>query len=310
MMRNPAAAGLIKQLRALVEGGIRFHAQVVLCPGENDGDVLRDTIEALAGLHPAALSLAVVPVGLTGHREGLYQLRPVDRQLARDTLAIIEAYQRTYRAGLGTAFVYAADELYLTAGQPIPGEAEYEDYPQLENGVGLISLLQTQYQQAWREAGLSGMAGAQGFAGAAIGADVYDRPPRRVVVLTASAASPYIARLLDEMPVPGIKAQVIAVDNDYFGGHVNVAGLLSGCDIANALEQACALEPVPDVALITETMLRPEERDFLDGITFDSLRERCAGYTGVSGRCVELKSVAPGGADLLNALISARNGEA
>ena len=148
MMRNPHAGRILDQLRTLRDAGLQFHCQIVLCPGENDGDVLEKTLTDLAALRPAAQSVAVVPVGLTGYRQGLYPLRPFTREEADGVLRQISRWQKKCWKEMGTRFVFASDEFYCLAGRSLPAESCYEDFPQIENGVGLFATLRAEFEDA------------------------------------------------------------------------------------------------------------------------------------------------------------------
>ena len=271
MMGNPRAARLQEQLRRLARHGISFHCPVVLCPGINDGAALDATLEALAALHPAARSVALVPVGLTGHREGLCPLTPYDAASAAALLAQAHAWQEAFWARLGTRFVFAADEFYALSGQPLPPEEAYEDYPQLENGVGLL--------RSFREA----------FYGARALAAQETAVPRRVLVATGVSAAPYLRALVSHAAPAGVQARVLAVENRFFGGHVTVAGLLTGSDLLHALAGEEA-----DEILISQAMLRREDALFLDDMPLDALRARLG---------VAVHAVPCDGADFFYALL-------
>ena len=240
---------IINTMRALAAAGIDFHTQVVLCPGINDGAVLEKTISDLVGLGNRLLSLAIVPVGLTRHRDGLYHLEPVDGDLARQVIADVDRWQEKMLAASGRRMVYAADEFYVVAGIDVPEDDYYEDYSQLENGVGLIrrTLNQAERLRARRRA----------KAGKNLTA----------VLVTGQAAFGTwrnIAPLLEEK-LPGLKVEVRPVKNHLLGPQVTVAGLLAGGDIGKDLAQ---MEKW-DVALIPEVCLRAGE--FIDGISLERL---------------------------------------
>ena len=150
MMHTPRAAKIIDQLKKLSDGGIEFHTQAVLCPGINDGEKLDETIAVLKDI-PGALSLALVPVGLTCHREGLYPLSPYTKEQAADVIRIAEKWHEKLLDEKGTRFVFPADEFYLAAGLPVPADEFYEDYAQIDDGVGLLRLLESEYAEAWEE---------------------------------------------------------------------------------------------------------------------------------------------------------------
>lgn len=240
MLGTPRAARITKQLKTLSDGGIEFHTQAVLCPGMNDGAALERTIAELAAL-PGALSLALVPVGLTVHREGLYPLKRYDAAGAKAVIDMADVWRSKLLAECGTRFVFPSDEFYLTAGIPLPGDAEYEDYAQIDDGVGMLRLLYTEYAEAY--------------------ADVAQTPraSKRIVIACGAAASGFIAEMLNEMPVSGADIRVIPIRNDFFGECVNVSGLIVGRDLVAQLQGVRA-----DAILITECMLRFAGDVFLD----------------------------------------------
>jgi putative radical SAM enzyme (TIGR03279 family) len=233
---------LMERLGQLARAGIRMHAQVVLCPGLNDGPHLERTVRELATLHPAVATVAVVPVGLTRHREGLYPLRSVTPEEARTLLAAIHGWQADHLRRAGTRFVFAADELYLSAGEPIPPAAAYEGFPVVEDGIGLVRRFEDGLARALARR----------------------RTPRPAVshatVVTGELAGPILRRLLAALAVPGLTVEVVPVRNDFFGPAISVAGLLTGQDIAAAL----AGRPLGDVVLIPAVALQESRGVFLD----------------------------------------------
>ena len=148
MMANPNAAKIMERLNALRDHGIRFHCQIVLCPGINDGEHLEKTLETLFSLCPAAQSAALVPVGLTKYRQNLYPLRPYTRDEAIEILRICEKWQRIFLEKSGSRFVFPSDEMLCIAGADLPDEAYYENYPQIENGVGLMRQFLNSFTEA------------------------------------------------------------------------------------------------------------------------------------------------------------------
>lgn len=248
MMKNPTAAELMPRLERLSRAGLRFHGQVVLCPGVNDGAVLNKTIRDLSALHPAARSLAIVPVGLTRHRRGLPALRCLTAEEARETVETVERFQREYLSALGTRFVFPADELYLKAGLPLPEEDCYEDYHQLENGVGLLRRFEGGFLRALEER---------------------EPLPKKVVADSACGviAAPFLSRLFERLERYGITVRVHPVKNRFFGESVTVSGLVTAGDI---LEQ---LRPESKTLLLPHTMLREGEDVFLDGTRLHALKE-------------------------------------
>lgn len=250
MMGNPCANNIMARLTQLKNAGISFHCQVVLCPGYNDGEVLHDTIKDLAALYPAAQSVALVPVGLTAHREGLPKLAPYTKELATQLLALAHQWQEHFLTSLGTRFLFPADEFYCLSNTPIPPEITYENYPQIENGVGLLRKFEEEYTFAHQQIVAS------------------ETIARRVLVATGVSVAPFLTRLLQEKPVLGVSVTIKAIPNRFFGESVTVAGLLTGQDIQYALH-----DEVADEILLPTAMLRPEDDVFLDDMKLTALQQ-------------------------------------
>jgi putative radical SAM enzyme (TIGR03279 family) len=265
---------LMPVLERLTRAGIAVHAQIVLVPDWNDGAVLERSVRELAALHPGVRTTAVVPVGLTRHRERLPALRPLGDGEARALVARIGAWQRESLAARGTRFVWPADELYLQAGAPIPGAAAYEGFPIAEDGVGLVRRF------------TDGLARARGQRPAALPA------PRRVTVVTGELFAPTLARLLAAVRVDGLAARVVPVANEWFGRRIGVAGLLTGQDIQRAVAD---VDDPGDEVLVPAVALRDGAGVFLDDLAPADL----AAALGVPVRPVEAT-----GADLLSALLA------
>ena len=258
ILRNDAAGRVMEQLRALANARIRMHAQVVLCPGVNDGDHLERTVRDLALLHPSVASIALVPVGLTKHREGLPALEPVGKELAREVLDSCARWQKRLKRSLGTRFVFASDEFYLLAGGSFPSAAAYEEFPQLEDGIGICRIFLDELRQLGR-----GAAGRHIRAG-------------RYVLVTGMLASPVVQQLADLLNgFDRVSARTCIVENKFLGETVTVAGLLAGCDIAGALCDVREQEEVlvPAIALNNDR--------FLDDMTVSELQARVSGTINV-----------------------------
>ncbi len=212
---------LLEKIAFLAGAGITVHAQVVICPGWNDGPFLEQTVDTLLEFFPQVASVALVPVGLTRHRQGLVPLRPVDRQLACEIVAHYEQRAQELRNLLGSYFVYLADELYLAAGHEIPLASRYEDFPQVENGVGMLRLFLDQFQKDKRRLPHSLSA------------------PTRVTVVTGTLAAPIVQQVCAEIArrVANIELKVLPVTNHFYGETVTVTGLLTGQDIWAALRK-------------------------------------------------------------------------
>jgi len=240
------APEVLPMLHELARAGIQLHTQAVICPGWNDGKVLERTVADLAALFPAVRSLALVPVGLTRHRQRLTPLRPVSAREARDLLARVERWQKKFLAEFGTRWVFATDEWYLRSGRSFPKDAAYEDYPQIENGVGIGCRFLDEVKKATPEPLPSAVS------------------PRAFLVPAGVLAAPVVRRALRPFgAVRGLEVRVIAVPNRLFGPTVTVTGLLAGADILEALQSLAV--PGRRVLLPPEP-LRHEQGLFLDGL--------------------------------------------
>ncbi len=243
-------ADLAPLLQRLTAHGIELHCQVVLCPGLNDGPVLAQTIEFLAGLMPQVRSLAVVPVGLTAHRQGLPQLRKMSVAEAGAALAQIEAYQEDFLARYGSRFVFPADEIYLLAGRDIPDLESYEDLAQLENGVGLIARFRGQVAEVLLEAEPLDLGRATLVTGELFAGEL-NSFARRLSLRTA------------------VELDVQVIKNHFFGPDINVAGLITGTDLLMQLRG----KDLGGALLLPDVMLKDGAAMLLDDLTPDDLRE-------------------------------------
>lgn len=214
----PCDDRLLENMDRLARAGITMHCQVVLCPGINDGDILERTIRDLRGISRNILSLVVVPVGLTGHRQGLYPIREVDEEDARAVIRLVDRYHDTFRKETGEGFVYCADELYLLAGLDIPDTVYYDNFPQKENGVGMVrDFLESLETLEERVAGSPSRSGS-------------------FVFVTGTSMAPFIELFTVRMSrFPGMTARTAVVENRFYGKSVTVSGLLAGRDIIEAL---------------------------------------------------------------------------
>ena len=248
MLRNARAGDILSKMRMLAEGGIRMNCQIVCCPGYNDGAALEQTLRELDGLG-GVVSLSVVPVGLTAHRASLAPLVPVDGGAAREIIGIVEDFRKKSAADGGNFLVCCADELYLKAGLEIPAEEYYGEYPQLENGVGMLRLFESEFLDA-----LKGMGKSQSKGDFSI--------------VTGQAAAPFLKKLLRAAGFcDNIDNMVRPVRNDFFGGGVDVSGLVTGGDIAEQLRG----EKLGSRLLLPRNMLRRGGSEFLDDMTLAEL---------------------------------------
>lgn len=247
MLRNPTAGKLMQQLLALQKAGLQFHTQAVICPGLNDRAELDRSIQELAALHPAALSMAVVPVGLTGHRNGLPDLRLFTKEEAAQVVAQVEAWQARFLKEKGTRFVFAADEWYAMAGLDFPPPSTYEGYPQIENGVGLHGQLVEDFEYGYQELSPP-------------------KNPRKLLIACGTSIAPYLRALLKRHPIKNVRVTVQAVENIFFGPTVTVTGLLTYTCLAAALKPTNY-----DELLLTSSMFKSGTTQFLDDRTAGEL---------------------------------------
>ena len=255
MMGNRFAGKVLEILPRLAEAGIRINCQCVLCPEINDGEELRRTLSDLEALMPALESVSLVPVGITKYREGLAKLRPYTKEEADATIDLIDSFGDRFVQEYGAQTVYAADEFYLKAEQPIPPPEFYEDFSQLESGVGSLACLQEEFRFAWEDAVADGVLD---FA-----------QPRRVTLATGMAACDFIRELLDGVneTCHNLTCQVIGIRNEFFGETITVAGLVTGADLIAQLKG----RHLGDVLLIPSVMLRHEGDVFLDDISIEEV---------------------------------------
>ncbi len=251
MMKNKRAGRVLSYLGRLADAGIRICGQIVLCRGVNDGEELTRTMRDLAKLHPSLSSVSVVPAGLTKFREGLYPLSPFTKEECRAVIAQVNAFGEACERELGARIFCCADEFYLKAGLPLPEESYYGDYEQIENGVGMLRSL-------WEE-----------FSAELDYVDEYipegGMKKRRVTVVTGKAAAPMLRALAQALcaRVPELVVEVVAIENNFFGPEITVAGLLTGKDVCDQLTG----RDLGDEVLYPAAMLRAEGDLFLCGMT-------------------------------------------
>ncbi len=244
LMRNPNAGNILDQLKRLAAAELTFHLQIVLCPGINDGDVLLRSIADMLALYPYAQSLAIVPVGLTQFREGAYPLRNYTAGEASTLIDTIEALQKEIWKKHCTRFVFLADEWYTMSGRTLPPYEEYEDFAQIENGVGLLRLFEGEMLDA-----------------------LEDRAPlaerKRFLMAGGVSAEPFFRESYQKLIPYGVSIETRAIRNRYFGESVTVGGLVTGGDLIDQLKGA----DFGRALLIPRAMLKADEEVFLDGVT-------------------------------------------
>jgi putative radical SAM enzyme (TIGR03279 family) len=248
MMKNPKSGRILEQIDRLCKADIEIHTQLVICPGWNDGPILTKSITELAERHPGVATIAVVPVGLTKHRERLPNLRTFTREDARAALGEVHRHQKDFKKRFKTRLVFAADEMYALAEEEVPPAKAYEGFPQAENGIGMLR----QTIDRW-------LAGED---------TVLPRNGKRerVAVVTGTSAAPTLEKILGERPPTQVDAHLCVVTNEYFGDTVTVSGLLVGADIQRALESQGPFDRV----LLPPNCLK-EEEVFLDDRTRSDL---------------------------------------
>lgn len=274
MMGNAAAGDILERVKMLSEAGITMNCQVVCCPGYNDGSELLNTIHDLAAFYPHVASVAVVPVGLTKYRAGLEPLHPFDMENAKETIDLVEHFAAQCQGYYGSRIVYCSDEFYLLAKRSLPEDDYYEDYAQLDNGVGMLRLLKTEFDAALR----------------LIEPDEGDSAPFSIA--TGTAAAPYIEKLLMTAmeKCDKIKGQVFPIKNDFFGHAINVAGLITAQDMIAQLKG----KNLGKRLLIPKNMLRHGETVFLDDLTIEDVERELQ---------VQVVQVPQDGAELLFAML-------
>lgn len=268
MLGNPKAPEIMPLLRRFIQNGVEIHAQIVVCEGINDGEKLDRTIKDLFSLHPGVGSVAVVPVGLTRHREKLPVLKPISQENATRMINAIHALQIEFLRQSGTRFVFASDEMYIRAQRKLPEYGEYEDFMQIENGVGLISKFMDEVGQ-----------GIEDFKELKYGA---------VSVATGEDFAPFMKEIAKKLKfIYNININVYSVQNDFFGRNVTVTGLLTGRDIITQLKG----KELGEKVFLCGSIFRQFEKVTLDNITLDEIAQNinteceavpCDGYEWIS----------------------------
>ncbi len=247
-------ADIDAKMQRLMDAGIELHAQVVLCPEINDGEILRRTIYDLAAHHPQVKSVAIVPLGLTRYNTDA-RLAPVTPEFCQRTIREVRLVQRDLRTRLGTPFAFLGDEIYLRAGLPVPSRRHYGDYPQIEDGVGMVRSFYEDFNRLWRK--------------------LERHPPTRPTklygtILTGTLFAPILQKLLGRLNERfGTRLHVLPVENDYFGPNIVVAGLMTGaCILKVRAKIQGEFVVVPSVAF------KSDEAIMLDGTTLADLERQ------------------------------------
>lgn len=252
MLNNRFAGDIFPKVQRLYEAGIEMNGQIVLCKGVNDGEELERTIEDLSRYLPHLRSVSVVPVGLSRYRDKLYHLEPFNQEDAREVLSLVERWQKKLYPEYGLHFIHCSDEWYILACLPVPEESAYDGYLQLENGVGMIRLLDTEVSRELEK--LTG-----------------DARKRRVSIATGKLAAPFIRENVAKIQVlyPRIEAEVYEIRNVFFGELITVSGLITGQDLKKQLKG----KDLGECLLLPCNMLRAGENVFLDDVTVEELEK-------------------------------------
>ena len=262
MMNNRFAGELMTKLERLLEAGIQVHTQIVCCPGYNDGEVLAKTFTDLYARHPGVLTMAVVPVGLTKNRDHLHELRTFTKEEAAAVVEQVTAWQERCRQETGKSFVYLGDEFYLLADKELPPGEWYDGFPQLENGIGLTR----SFLDEWADV-ISKLHNPKG------------RPD--AIIPIGEGAYKVLKPLMDELNrTLETEHQFVPIANKFFGGRVNVTGLLTGGDILSYAEEGKRII-LPAVVLNKDSL-------FLDDMSLEEFKKSCSAKVEIAENAREL----------------------
>lgn len=252
ILGSKRAASIRQDLKRLLDAGIEIHTQIVLCPGINDGEILKQSIKELSSYYPTVQSVGIVPVGLTGHRLKLPRLQVVTPEQSRNLIAMVNNYQAEYRNRFKKGFVYLADEFFIKAGVNFPGAEYYDDYCQIENGIGLARIFLDQFAEM--EKSLPEQV-----------------QKREVFIITGVSATVVLDPVVQRLNrIKGLTVHLVPVENHYFGGNVSVTGLLTGKDILQVMENKYQGKEV----IIPEIIFKQGDDILLDNISLEELRQR------------------------------------
>ena len=252
MLHNRFAGEALKKVDKFYEGGIQMNGQIVLCKGINDGDELERSIRDMSKYLPHLQSVSVVPVGLTKYRDGLYPLESFTKEDAEKVIDTIEKWQKIFYEEYGLHFIHAGDEWYILAEREMPEEERYDGYLQLENGVGMLRLLNNEFEEAYAE--LEG-----------------DDRQREVSMATGFLAYPYLKKMIEMLQIkyPNVTVNLYPIRNDFFGEKITVAGLITGQDLIEQLKG----QSLGEKLLLPCSMLRSGEEIFLDDVTLSEVKD-------------------------------------
>ena len=273
MLTNRFADRILDQLEKLANAGISFNAQIVLCPGINDGEELEKTLTDLSKFHEYIGSVAIVPVGLTKFREGLYPLRTFTGDECKKVIEQVSKYQKEFLENYGSRLVFLSDEFYIQAGVPLPKYEEYEDFSQIENGVGMVACFMRDFYTTLSNCSKNEL-------------------KKTFTLVTGKLVYPMIlevSKALEEK-IEGLKINVVAIENNFFGDKITITGLITGQDIINQLKG----KDLGDELIVTEVMLKSDADIFLDDVTLDDVERELN---------IKVRKVGNGGENFVNDIL-------
>ena len=261
LLRNRHAGKIVEQIKKLAEGGIEMHCQAVLVPNENDGDELIYTARELFKYYPLVRDVACVPTGITKYREGLHPIPDVDKAYSEKLLDIVDMLNKEF----GVNFLLPADEYFIKAERPFKDASFYGDFEQIENGIGMTAKFLQEADEAF-----STLITQNGQGRYAL------KTPKRSVIISGVSAAKTLQNLADKCnkAIDGLRAEVLAIENDFFGHTVTCTGLLTGTDILRALQTLRAETGAFDEVLLASNTMKEFEEVFLCGMTLDELKEK------------------------------------
>lgn len=279
MLKNPKASRINDQLKKLIGAGIIINAQIVLCKNFNDGIELDRTIKDLVQYYPKLKSISVVPVGLTKHRERCEKLQGFDTKSSKTVIEQVSLIQRENKEKYGSNIVYLADEFYISAGMEIPEYSHYEDFPQIENGVGMIAQFTNEFNTYLKKIKKQPSIGK-----------------REVSIVTGKATYNFLCSMVKklEMSYNELKINIFAIENNFFGPEITVTGLLTGGDIIKQLKGKALGQEL----FICEVMLKHDEDVFLDDVTLEQVEKELG---------VKVRKVKNDGKEFIDNIIKRKN---
>ena len=263
MLNNKMADKIMNYIDYLTKHDIKVNAQIVLCPGINDGKILDKTIQELSAYAPNLQCIAIVPVGLTKYRKNLYPLTVFDKEGCQKVISQIEHWQKNFRKKFGINLVYLADEFYMKAGGEIPNYKDYDEFPQLEDGIGMLAYFEKEFESYLKRLKAKAM-------------------NKTVSIATGKLVYPFMRARVDELELKftGLKINLYPIENQFFGPNITVTGLITGGDLIKGLKE----KELGEYLILCEEMLKSDENVFLDDSTLEEVSKKLSTEIVVSGR--------------------------